>query len=128
MILYLPQTLETHAAHILQGDVSVRLRAPPAANAAAAAAAEGMRSVSLLRDCALEEPGCRPGVAFCAVGRPDRPPGLLGFRLAADELVERVMAAAAGCEAAAAAAGRRADSVATGTAGTHSSLSEKAGS
>jgi hypothetical protein len=123
MILYLPQTLETHAAHILQGDVSIRLRAPPAANAAA-----GMRSVSLLRDCALEEPGCRPGVAFCAVGRPDRPPGLLGFRLAADELVERVMAAAAGCEAAAAAAGRRADSVATGTAGTHSSLSEKAGS
>jgi hypothetical protein len=82
----------------IQGDVSVRRRVPTQSVAGGQTA---MKSVSLLKDCTLDEPGCRPGVPFCSIGKPDSPVGLLGFRLTADELVARVLAASVGCESAA---------------------------
>jgi hypothetical protein len=92
----------------IQGDISVRRRVPVKSVANDQTA---MKSASLLRDCALDEPGCRPGVPFCSVGNPDSPVGLLGFRLTVDELVARVLAATAGCESAA----RRASSSGAGS-------------
>jgi hypothetical protein len=95
-------------AYGIQGNVSVRRHAPAKSVVGDQSA---MESVSLLKGC--DESGCRQGVSFCSIGDPDRPSGLLGFRLTTEELVARVLAATVGCESAA----RRARSPEPGSSG-----------